>query len=181
MKDLTACFRHPEMWKSATLLVVIGLYVCGAILFARRRSEANLPVDRIVIAKAAHTLSTFRAGRQLKTYRIALGQNPTGAKEEEGDRKTPEGIYQVDGRNAASDFHLALHLSYPSVADQERANRRGISAGSDIEIHGLPNGHAVADFHPGTDWTAGCIAVTDQEIEELWRVAPLGTPIEIRP
>jgi murein L,D-transpeptidase YafK len=95
--------------------------------------------------------------------------------------KTPEGLYVIDGRNAASDYHLALHLSYPSAKDRADASARGVEPGSDIEIHGLPNGHGAVDFHPATDWTAGCIAVTDEEIEQLWRVAPEGTIVEIRP
>ena len=169
------------MGKWAGLLVLVALCAGSVMLVLRHRFPENLPLDRIVVRKAAHTLSTFRAGKLLQTYRVALGPNPIGSKEEEGDLKTPEGIYQIDGRNAASDFHLALHISYPSAADQERAASRGVSAGSDIEIHGLPNGHTSSDFHPGRDWTAGCIALTDQEIEELWRVAPLGTAVEIKP
>jgi len=181
MKEFPRFMRNLAMRHWAALLLLIAFSVWGAILFARHRSGENSPVDRIVITKGAHALSTFRAGRLLKTYRIALGQNPVGAKEQEGDMKTPEGVYFIDGRNPASDFHFALHLSYPSAADRERAAARAVNAGSDIEIHGLPNGHSRDDFHPKTDWTAGCIAVTDQEIEELWRVAPVGTVVEIKP
>jgi murein L,D-transpeptidase YafK len=181
MKESPLRFRSSGVWKWTGVLVLLALCISGIILCARHLSAPNFPVDRIVIAKGARTLSTFRSGRLLKAYRIALGQNPIGPKEEEGDRKTPEGVYSIDGRNAASDFHLALHLTYPSVADRERAAARGLNAGSDIEIHGLPNGHSPVDVHPGTDWTAGCIAVMDNEIEELWRVVPLGTPVEIEP
>ena len=95
--------------------------------------------------------------------------------------KTPEGVYTIDYRNPKSDYHLALHISYPSAEDTARAAQRGFDAGFDIEIHGLPNGRGSADFHPMTDWTAGCIAVTDEEIEELYRVTPDGTTVEIRP
>lgn len=124
----------------------------------------------------------FLQGRKLKTYRVALGRNPIGPKEEEGDMKTPEGRYQVDNRKAESDYHLALHISYPSEADLARASARGVSAGSDIEIHGLPNGASLLGAaHRSVDWTAGCIAVTNEEIEELWRVTPIGTVVEIDP
>jgi murein L,D-transpeptidase YafK len=181
MKDSLDPIRNTRMRKWCGLLALIALCAGGAILFARQRVADNSPVERIVIAKQARTLSTFRSGKMLKTYRVALGQNPIGSKEQEGDMKTPEGIYWIDGRNETSDFHLALHLSYPSAADRERAATRAVDAGCDIEIHGLPNGHSSDDFHPGTDWTAGCIAVTDREIEELWRVAPIGTPVEIKP
>jgi len=111
-----------------------------------------------------------------------LGRNPLGAKQKEGDMKTPEGIYKIDGRNTQSSFHLALHVSYPSDEDDKHAAARGASAGSDIMIHGIRNGHGwIGAFHRWNDWTAGCIAVTDEEIEELWRVTPDGTTIEICP
>jgi len=111
-----------------------------------------------------------------------LGRNPLGAKQEEGDMKTPEGIYKIDGRNPQSRFHLALHISYPSAEDDKRAAARGVPAGYDIMIHGIQNGRGwIGAFHRWKDWTAGCIAVTDEEIEELWRVTPDGATIEIRP
>ncbi len=127
----------------------------------------------------------------MKRYRIALGRNPVGAKQQDGDMKTPEGIYKIDSRNAQSSFHLALHISYPSDEDNRRATARGVSAGSDIMIHGIQNGRGwigafhgrgwIGAFHRWKNWTAGCIALTDEEIEELWRVTPDGTTIEIRP
>jgi murein L,D-transpeptidase YafK len=111
-----------------------------------------------------------------------LGRNPVGPKQEEGDMKTPEGVYTIDYRNPNSDYHLALHISYPSAEDTARATARGVNAGSDIMIHGLPNGKSwIGTAHRNMDWTAGCIAITDEEIEELWRVTPEGTTIEIRP
>jgi murein L,D-transpeptidase YafK len=144
--------------------------------------HAGTAIDRIVVQKSAKKLSIFRDGNQIKRYRIALGGNPVGAKQEEGDMKTPEGIYKIDSRNAQSSFHLALHISYPSDEDNKRAAARGVSAGSDIMIHGIQNGRGwIGTFHRWKDWTAGCIALTDEEIEELWRVTPDGTTIEIRP
>jgi murein L,D-transpeptidase YafK len=104
-----------------------------------------------------------------------------GAKQQEGDMKTPEGIYKIDSRNPQSDFHLALHVSYPSDDDKARAAERSVSAGSDIMIHGIRNGLGwIGAFHRLNDWTVGCIALTDEEIEELWRVTPDGTTVEIR-
>jgi lipoprotein-anchoring transpeptidase ErfK/SrfK len=143
---------------------------------------AGTTIDRILVEKSAKRLSIFRDGNQVKRYRIALGRNPVAAKQEEGDMKTPEGMYQIDSRNAQSSFHLALHISYPSDEDNQRAAARGISAGSDIMIHGIQNGRGwIGAFHRWKNWTAGCIALTDEEIEELWRVTPDGTTIEIRP
>jgi murein L,D-transpeptidase YafK len=96
--------------------------------------------------------------------------------------KTPEGLYSIDYRNPHSDYHLALHISYPAPDDVKRAAARGVSAGGDIMIHGLPNGRGwIGKLHRQKDWTAGCIALTDKEIEELWRITPDGTPVEIRP
>ena len=139
-------------------------------------------IDRIVVDKSVRKLSVLANGQTLKSYRVALGRNPVGAKEQEGDNKTPEGIYRVDGRNPQSDFHLALHISYPSDQDKARAAERGINAGFDIMIHGIQNGHGwIGAFHRLQDWTAGCIAVTDEEMEEVWRVTPDGTAVEIRP
>ena len=139
-------------------------------------------IDRIVVEKSARRLSVMANGKLLKTYRVALGRNPVGAKQQEGDNKTPEGIYKIDGRNPQSDFHLALHISYPSDADNKRAAENGVPAGFDIMIHGIQNGRGwIGAFHRLKDWTAGCIAVTDEEIEELWRVTQDGTTVEIRP
>jgi murein L,D-transpeptidase YafK len=170
----------------AKVLVAVFLIIgATAILFFTHHNCKALPpgttIDRILVEKAERKLSIFRDGKKLKIYRIALGHNPVGAKEQEGDMKTPEGFYTIDYRNPNSDYHLALHISYPSEEDNARAAAHAVNAGFDIEIHGLPNGHKSADLHPWKDWTAGCIAVTDKEIEELWRVTPDGTPIEISP
>jgi murein L,D-transpeptidase YafK len=168
-------------------LACVGICVLAlAVYFYAHHNWNPLPsgttIDRIVVEKAARKLSIFRDGRRLKTYRVALGRSPVGPKENEGDMKTPEGIYKIDSRNAQSRFHLALHISYPSDDDNARAAERGVSAGFDIMIHGIPNGRGwIGAFHRWKDWTAGCIALTDEEIEELWRVTPDGTSIEIRP
>ena len=139
-------------------------------------------IDRIVIEKSARKLSVLANGKTLKSYRVALGRSPVGAKQQEGDNKTPEGVYKIDGRNPQSNFHLALHVSYPSDEDKTRAAERGVPAGFDIMIHGIQNGRGwIGAFHRLNDWTAGCIALTDEEIEELWRVTPDGTTVEIRP
>jgi len=144
--------------------------------------QARTTIDRIVVEKSARRLSVFRNGNRMKIYRIALGRSPVGAKQEEGDMKTPEGIYKIDGRNPQSSFHRALHVSYPSDEDDKRAAAHGVSAGFDIMIHGIQNGRGwIGAFHRWSDWTAGCIAVTDEEIEELSRITPDGTTIEIRP
>jgi murein L,D-transpeptidase YafK len=172
--------------KLTTMVAGMILISAFAIYLYAHRNWNPLPagttIDRVVVEKSARRLSIFRDGNQIKNYRIALGRSPVGAKREEGDMKTPEGIYKIDGRNPQSSFHLALHISYPSNEDNKRAAEHGVSAGFDIMIHGLQNGRGwLGAFHRWKDWTAGCIAVTDEEIEELWRVTPDGTTIEIRP
>jgi tetratricopeptide (TPR) repeat protein len=140
------------------------------------------PADRILIEKKERRLSLISKGKVLKTYQIALGGNPDGPKERQGDNKTPEGTYIIDSRNKNSRYHLSLHISYPNEKDKKRAKELGVSPGGDIMIHGIKNGMSwVGDMHTDVDWTKGCIAVTDEEIEEIERLVPNGTIVEIRP
>jgi len=166
-------------------LLALGVLIGGVYLYAHHNWNplpAGITIDRILVEKSARRLSIFADGKKLKSYRVALGRSPIGAKQQEGDMKTPEGIYKIDSRNPQSDYHLALHVSYPSDEDTARAAERGVNAGFDIMIHGIRNGGGwIGAFHRMHDWTAGCIALTDEEIEELYRVTPDGTPIEIRP
>jgi len=127
-------------------------------------------------------LMLISQGEVLKTYKIALGGNPIGPKERQGDNKTPEGTYVIDGRNGDSRFYLSLHISYPNERDKNRAKELGVSPGGDIMIHGIKNGSSwVGDGHAKVDWTNGCIAVTNEEITEIARLTPNGTIVEIRP
>jgi tetratricopeptide (TPR) repeat protein len=142
----------------------------------------NRGVDRVLIEKKERRLTLLSKGEALKSYRIALGGNPVGPKERQGDNKTPEGVYSIDGRNPGSQYHLALHVSYPNERDKKRARELGVAPGGNIMIHGIKNGFSfVGDAHADVDWTKGCIAVTDEEIEEISRVVPNGTVVEIRP
>ena len=139
-------------------------------------------VDRILIEKNARRLMLISQGEMLKSYNIALGGDPIGPKERQGDSKTPEGTYVIDGRIKDSRFHLSLRISYPNERDKNRAKELGVSPGGDIMIHGIKNGFSwVGDAHAKVDWTKGCIAVTDEEIEEISKLAPNGTIVEIRP
>jgi tetratricopeptide (TPR) repeat protein len=140
------------------------------------------PADRILIEKKARRLTLLSKGEVLKTYKIALGGNPNGPKERQGDNKTPEGTYIIDSRNKDSRYHLSLHISYPNEKDKKRARELNASPGGDIMIHGIKNGFSsVGSSHTEVDWTKGCIAVTDEEIEEIDKLAPPGTIVEIRP
>lgn len=140
-------------------------------------------VDRVLILKAERKLYLMSGEKQVKAYKIALGFEPVGAKEKQGDGKTPEGIYKISGRNPKSQYHKALRVSYPSAKDWSNAKKKGIrDPGGDIMIHGLPNGMGyIGGAHVLSDWTLGCIAVTSDEIDEMWVLVKDGTVVEIRP
>jgi len=140
------------------------------------------PAEKVLIEKKERRLTLLSKGEVIKTYKIALGGDPVGPKERQGDNKTPEGIYIIDSRNRNSDYHLSLHISYPNEKDKMRAKELGVFPGGDIMIHGIKNGLAwVGASHAKFDWTKGCIAVTDEEMQEIYRLVPNGTIVEIRP
>lgn len=142
----------------------------------------KMPADRILIEKKERRMTLISRGKVLKTYKIALGGDPVGPKERQGDNKTPEGTYFIESRNKNSKYHLSLRISYPNENDKKRARELGVSPGGDIMIHGIKNGFSEAGVsHTEADWTKGCIAVTDEEIEEIERLVPNGTVVEIRP
>ena len=163
-------------------IVAFAMVVSLSSRLAAQTLPPGTTADRIVVEKSKRTLSLYRAGKLLKSYKIALGKNPVGPKQREGDSRTPEGSYVIDFRKADSKFHRALHISYPNAEDRRRARERGVQPGGAIMIHGLPNGTgAIGAAHRLRDWTDGCIAVTNEEIEEIWKVVPNGTAIVIRP
>jgi murein L,D-transpeptidase YafK len=138
--------------------------------------------DLIVVEKAKRVLTLYAKKKAIKTYRIALGGNPVGHKEQEGDSRTPEGRYTIDAKNPWSSFHLSLRVSYPNGRDRSTARAKGVSPGGQIMIHGTPEYlttlQATGVFR---DWTAGCIAVSNAEIEEIYRLVNKGTTIIIKP
>lgn len=151
------------------------------LLFSENPLPPGVGADRLVVDKQAHRLTLFNHNRPLKSYPIALGR-ASGPKERQGDGRTPEGEYVIDGRNAKSRYYRSLHISYPSAGQRRQARERGWSPGGDIMIHGLPPQWAwVGRWHSLLDWTRGCIAVSNRQMDELWRAVPLNTPIEIRP
>lgn len=135
-----------------------------------------LRADLVLVRKSQREMLLLRQQCILRTYRVALGRDPVGHKDREGDGRTPEGRYTIDRRNPKSRYHLALHISYPNAEDRARAQAMGFEPGCDIMIHGLKDGIRRED-----DWTQGCIAVTDEEMEEIWSLVPEGTPILIEP
>lgn len=138
--------------------------------------------DKVLVIKSERVLRLLKEGTVVKSYEIALGGEPVGPKMRKGDEKTPEGTYILDRRNPYSKFYRSIHVSYPNRSDIENAQKCGVSPGGDIMIHGLPRGmERVGELHTLVNWTKGCIAVTNAQMDEIWRMVPNGTPIEIRP
>lgn len=143
---------------------------------------ATPKADRIVVYKALRKMQLLHGNEVLRTYHVALGRKPQGQKMEAGDGRTPEGRYFIDRRNLFSDYYRALHISYPDSGDIRRAAALGVEPGGSIMIHGLPTYLTPAEQRQlNKDWTAGCIALTDPEIEEVWRLVDDGTEVDILP
>jgi murein L,D-transpeptidase YafK len=151
-------------------------------LLAHCLAGTDAVADRILVVKWSRTMTLFSHGKTLRTYKVALGGQPVGAKERSGDHKTPEGSYVVAIKLAHSQFHRALRISYPNAEDLRRARKLGVDPGGLVEIHGLGREFGwLGALHRKTNWTDGCVAVTNEEIDEIWKLVPVGTPVEIRP
>lgn len=167
------------------LCLLVGFGFIAASLYSPMRPLPPPPpltgaVDRIVIDKSDRQMQLIQDGKPVRTYAIALGFTPEGDKERQGDGKTPEGEFTIDRRNDESAFHLSLGLDYPKKEDLIRASAGGYSPGGDIFIHGQPN--ALPDgLKIKGDWTAGCIALTDKEMEVVYSMIEPGTPVFIYP
>lgn len=173
------------MKRSVIAIALVVSAVAVTLKWANHHKDllpAGVEADLVVVDKAKRQLLLYSDGQLLKSYRVSLGRVPVGAKEREGDKKTPEGQYLIDFRKPDSAYFRALHVSYPSAADIEKAGKMGVPPGDAIMIHGIRNGFGwLGRLHRLADWTAGCIAVTDREMAELWRAIPDGTPIELKP
>lgn len=171
--------------RRATVLGVVVLALVGGAYWAHPHTSPlpdGTKADLLVVEKGARRLSAYSGSTLLRSYAVSLGRDPVGPKVREGDRRTPEGRYSIDHHNPTSAFHRALHVSYPSQSDVTRARAGGYAPGGDIMVHGMRNGLGwLGRAHLLVDWTVGCVAVTDPEIEELYRIVPDGTPIEIKP
>ena len=157
----------------ALAALVIAAPACGGSAAARDGSKA----DRILVLKGERRLELLRAGETLRSYPVRLGRNPVGPKIFQYDGRTPEGVYVIDRRTRRTQFHLALHISYPQADNIARAAQYRIPPGGSIFIHGTPGTGSRFE----RDWTDGCIAVSNRAIEEIWKLVDVGTPIEIRP
>ena len=153
-------------------LMIPGLALAG---FSPPLVPEPEQADAIRVYKAQRKMDLLRDGKVIRSYRVALGNAPVGHKRQQGDQRTPEGDYTITYRNAQSRFHLSLRVSYPDESDRRQARARGVDPGGDIMVHGAtPVGYT-------GDWTEGCIAVTNAQIEEIWKLVPVGTPIHIAP
>lgn len=163
-------------WLHRVGAVLLALFATDAVAeFPPDLAPEAQRADAIRVYKAVRRMDLLRDGKVIRSYRVHLGGVPTGHKREQGDQRTPEGEYAISYRNAASRFHLSLRVSYPNADDSRQARARGVDPGGDIMIHGgTPPGES-------RDWTEGCVAVTNAEIEEIWSLVPLGTPVRIDP
>lgn len=181
--DRRAARLAPGSIGTMTFRIAAGTF---ALLFALLSSlvvqAEDEKVDRILVEKGKRRLFLLDGEDIVRVFWISLGDNPVGHKLQEGDERTPEGTYTIDYRNPDSRFHRSLHISYPNDADRERAEREGVDPGGMIMIHGIGNALGwLRRFHRLMDWTDGCIAVTDAEMDTIWKLVEIGTPIEIVP
>jgi murein L,D-transpeptidase YafK len=176
-------------FRTTRLLISFAAVAAGTLLGlggsaarAQQKETDCAPIDRIIVEKSKRTMTLIRQHQEVLVCRIALGHDPVGAKVMSGDNKTPEGLYFVDDKIRNSAFHRALHLTYPNLDDVMRADSLGVSPGGGIMIHGLGKHQLwMGDVQYLFDWTNGCIALTNREIEEIWDLVPLWTPVEIKP
>ncbi len=173
------------MLRTLAMAIALACLAFGAAPASAGTDIARLTpfkADRVVVFKGERKLVLMRGEHVLRVYRVALGRNATGHKIKVGDNRTPEGDYVLDSRLADSKFYRAIHISYPNWYDRARAEFLGVEPGGAIMIHGLPN-NMPGDYvgHPAIDWTNGCIAVTNREIDEIWALVEDGTEINIYP
>lgn len=166
------------------LTALFGVLAMSFIFYAMpvRAPVQNPSVDYILVEKHRHLMQLFSRGKIVKEYAIALGRGGSGPKSVAGDNKVPEGTYRITGRNPRSAFHLSLRIGYPNEQQRRTAKQFNVDPGGDVMIHGIRKGFGwLGAWHRKLDWTRGCIAVTDGEIEEVWSVVADGTVVEIRP
>ena len=166
------------------IIMVITIAVTGFFAFwhSDKPLDQSARINKIIVEKSKRRLHLYFDDKLIKTYKISLGRHPVGDKEREGDKKTPEGHYVINDKNPNSGYYKNLGISYPNKQDIEQAKKSGKNPGGQIKIHGIKNGFGwIGRLHLLIDWTAGCIALTNNEIDELYEAIHIGTPIEIKP
>jgi murein L,D-transpeptidase YafK len=174
--------KRSKAEKSAGTLLLPAI-LAVATFFSAPLNAGDFPVaDKVVIEKEKRKLHLVKGGSTFRTFDIALGGVPVGDKEKEGDLKTPEGVYQLDMRNPDSDYFLSIHVSYPNAQDRKEARQKGVDPGGQIMIHGQPNAPTYsAGYYKSSDWTNGCIAVSNSDMIDIWLMTPNSVAIEILP
>lgn len=163
-----------------SFIVFLGVFLFSGLLFFEKPLDKNVVIDYIEVDKSKRSMCVYENGELLKKYKIALGFRPSGKKEFEGDGKTPEGIYYINDKNPNSIAHKNLGISYPNLSDAKNARLNNKSAGGNIKIHGLmKKWYKFGMFHRYIDWTAGCIAISNSEMDELYRHVKIGAKIKI--
>jgi murein L,D-transpeptidase YafK len=165
------------------ILLLILAFAVGGLIYANYSTDSLPPdtrIDSLLVYKSQHYMDAYSQGKRIKRYTVSLGRHAVGHKMKEGDKRTPEGRYVINAKNSASAYHKNLGISYPNAADRRTARSLGVSPGGDVKIHGLRNGLGfIGRFHRFRDWTAGCVAVTNDEMDELFVAVHKGTPIII--
>ncbi|HTJ51385.1 MAG TPA: L,D-transpeptidase family protein [Cyclobacteriaceae bacterium] len=168
-------------WFTRILLLSIVSALLLYYYIPEKELSPTTKIDKLVVIKSKHKMEAYANGKIIKIYTVSLGQHD-GDKESEGDKKTPLGEYIINAKNPNSGYHKNLGLSYPNADDISKAKLKGVRPGGEIKIHGIKNGIGfIGRFHRLYNWTAGCIAVTDKEVDELYSAVAIGTPIIIKP
>ena len=163
---------------------VIVKIIAAAFVFLLYAGAAysEQAADMVIVEKSESRLYLMRAGEAIASFHVVFGSNPKGHKQQQGDERTPEGQYVLGYKNAGSAFYKSIHISYPNAKDREEARKRGVRPGGDIMIHGQKNGYGqFAIIAQRFNWTNGCIALSDRDMDLVWNAVKPGTPIEIRP
>ncbi|MFP3981421.1 MAG: murein L,D-transpeptidase family protein [Desulfobacterales bacterium] len=165
------------MYRFISILAIINLFVTPNVCLGIQKAEI------VVVVKSESKLLLRKDGKVIKEYRVALGGNPRGHKQQEGDGRTPEGLYVLDYKNPNSEFYKSIHISYPNADDRKTARELGVSPGGAIMIHGQKNGadRLSTEIIQLFNWTDGCIAVTNSAMDEIWQAVDINTPIRIKP
>jgi murein L,D-transpeptidase YafK len=171
-------WKKIALWSLLTNLMTLTIYY----VYPEKKLPKGTKINLLVVYKSKRELLAYSNGKLIKTYKISLGRNPIGHKLIEGDKKTPEGVYSIFAKNSSSGYHKNLGISYPNASDIAASKKMNQSTGGDVKIHGLRNGLGfISKFQRCWDWTAGCIALTDEEVDELYESVAIGTKIEIKP
>jgi murein L,D-transpeptidase YafK len=174
---------HARPTYRAVILGTAGLLAVLLVLLQTPcRIYAGPQADYVLVIKSERRLYLLQNGDVFASFRVAFGNNPTGHKEQQGDERTPEGRYLLDHKNPYSDYYKSIHISYPNNEDRQRALKQGVDPGGDIMVHGQRNGYERWEtFTQLVNWTNGCIALKNSDMDFVWEAVKVGTPIEIRP